>query len=135
MGLPDGYLAALSEDLAPYGLEFAGTQELDGSTTQLVFTTDPQGFAQQYPQLGVEFAYGQDWPPAQLRLVLEFDRWGNPLRVEFETVDLLAWTASADPRLRNRLNTLEDPDDHAAAVAEAFGEILTVADPDSDYLD
>lgn len=134
MELPDGYVADLSEDLAPYGLEFAGAQELEGGT-ELVFTTDPQSFAQQYPQLGVEYAYGQEWPPPQLQLVLDFDGWGNPLRVEFETVDLLAWTASADPGLRNRLNTLDDPEDHAAAVAEAFAQILTVADPDSDYLD
>jgi len=135
MGLPDGYLASLSDNLAPYGLEFATCTELPGGTTELVFTTDPQSFARQHPQLGVEFAYGDEWPPPQLRLILAFDEQLNPLQAEFETVDLLAWTASADPALRNRLNTLDDPEDHASAVAEAFGEILTVADPEDDYLD
>jgi hypothetical protein len=135
MGLPDGYLATLSDDLAPFGLEFGGASELAGGGTELIFTTDPQGFAQQHPHLGVQFAYGQDWPPPRLRLVLEFDRRLNPVRAEFETVDLLASTASANPLLRDRLNTLDNPDDHAAAVAEAFGEILTVSDPSEDYLD
>lgn len=135
MGLPDGYLASLREDLAAYGLEFGGISDLAGGITELVFTTDPEGFAQEHPQLGVQFAYGEAWPPANLRLIVDIDQRRNPLRIEFETVDLMAWTASADPMLRNRLNTLDDPDDHAAAVAEAFGEILTVADPDGDYLD
>jgi hypothetical protein len=135
MGLPDGYLASLSEDLAPYGLEFGTATELSGGITELVFTTEPEGFAQEHPQLGVQFSYGAAWPPPRLQLILDFDQRRNPLRVEFETVDLLAWTASSDPALRNRLNTLDDPDDHAAAVAEAFGAILTVADPDGDYLD
>jgi len=135
MGLPDGYLDALSEDLAPCGLEFGGSTELAGGITELVFTTDPEGFAQQHPQLGLHYAYGAAWPPPQLQLVLDFDQRRNPLRVEFETVDLLSWTASANPALRNRLNTLDDPEDHAAAVAEAFGEILTVEDPDGDYMD
>lgn len=135
MGLPDGYLEALSEDLAPYGLEFGGSTELAGGITELIFTTEPQGFAQQYPQLGVEFAYGESWPPPRLQLILDVDQRHNPLRLEFETVDLMAWTASSDPALRNRLNTLDDPDDHAAAVAEAFSEILTEADPGGDYLD
>jgi hypothetical protein len=134
MGLPDGYLATLSDDLAPYGLEYSSTVERPGGITELIFTTEPEGFAQQHPQLGVEFAYGEDWPPPRLKLLLAFDQRLNPLRAEFETVDLLAWTASADPMLRNRLNTLDDPDDHAAAVAEAFGEILAVADPSGDYL-
>lgn len=135
MGLPHGYLASLSDNLAPYGLEYGRAQELPGGITELVFTTDPEGFARQHPQLGVEFAYGESWPPPQLKLVLDFDQRLNPLRVEFETVDLLAWTASTDAALRNRLNTLDDPDDHAAAVAEAFDQILTVADPNDDYLD
>lgn len=134
MALPDGYLASLSDNLAPYGLESGSAQELAGGITEVVFTTDPQSFAQQHPQLGVEFAYGDDWPPPQLRLVLAFDEQLNPLQAEFETIDLLAWTSVMHPELRNRLNTLDDPDDHAAAMAEALDRALAEEDPEGEYL-
>ena len=38
--------------------------------------------------------------------------------------DLLAWAASEDPDLHTRLNTMDDPADHAAAVGEALGRAM-----------
>jgi len=48
--------------------------------------------------------------------------------MEFETVDLLAQTASTDRALRDRLNTLADPADQAAAVGQALA--AAIAEPE-----
>lgn len=120
--LPEGYLDALRDELAPLGLEYGSA--IDGpGVTEVVFTADPESFVRAHPWLGIEESYGRNWPPEQLELRLRFDR-GDPTQVEFETVDLLAQTASTDPALRDRLNTLDDPADQAAAVGQALAEAL-----------
>jgi hypothetical protein len=120
--LPEGYLDALRDELAPFGLEYDSATEDDG-VTAVVFTTDPESFVRAHPQLGIEESYGRNWPPARLELRLEYEL-GDPTQVEFETIDLLAQTASTHPSLRDRLNTLADPADQAAAVGEALAEAL-----------
>jgi hypothetical protein len=118
--LPEGYLDALRDELAPFGLEYGSVVEGPG-VTEVVFTGDPESVARAHPWLGIEESYGRAWPPAQLELRLRFE-FGDPTQLEFETIDLLAQTASTDPALRDRLNTLEDPADQAAAVGEAIAE-------------
>lgn len=118
--LPEGYLDDLQDELAPLGLEYGSATEEPG-VTEVVFTADPESVAHAHPWLGIKESYGRAWPPAQLELRLRFDL-GDPTQVEFETIDLLAHTASTDPALRDRLNTLADPADHAAAVGEALAE-------------
>lgn len=128
--LPEGYLDALRDELAPFGLELGSLADTPG-VTEVVFTADAESFARTHSWLGIEESYGRAWPPAQLELRLRFDS-GDPTRVEFETVDLLAQTASTDPALRDRLNTLADPADQAAAVGQALAEaIAEPEDPDS----
>lgn len=120
--LPEGYLDALRDELAPFGLEYGSVADGPG-VTEVVFTADPESFVRAHPWLGIEESYGRTWPPAQLELRLRFDR-GDPTQVEFETLDLLAQTASTDSALRDRLNTLHDPADQAAAVGQALAEAL-----------
>ncbi len=124
--LPEGYLDELRDELAPFGLEYDSLAEGPG-VTEVVFTADPESFVRAHPWLGVRESYGRTWPPEQLELHLRYDR-GNPTQVEFETLDLLTQTASTDPALRDRLNTLADPADQAAAVGQALAEAL--AEPD-----
>jgi hypothetical protein len=124
MNLPDGYLDALRDELAPYGFEFAESRSgSDG--LELDFTTDPDSFVRQYPQAGIAESYGANWPPAQLHLRLRVSG-SDPVELVFETLDLFAFTASVDLQLRDRLNTLRDPFDHAAAVSQALA--LALAD-------
>lgn len=124
--LPEGYLDALQDELAPFGLEI-GTLVDTARATEVVFTADPESFARTHAWLGIEESYGRAWPPAQLELRLRFDS-GDPTQMEFETVDLLAQTASTDPALRDRLNTLADPVDQAAAVGQALA--AAIAEPE-----
>ena len=134
MKLPDGYVDALSDELAPYGLEFAAVNE-DSDGLEITFRADAGAFAAQYPDFGVAESYGSTWPPAELTLSLRFDVGGNPVQFVFETVDLLTQTASIDLNLRDRLNTVDDPADHAVAVGEAFALALAADEPDPSYFD
>lgn len=69
-------------------------------------------------------------------LWLRFDRHGDPYEISFETFDLLADTASNDPQLNARLNTLEDPSDQASAIGEALYAALHPQHHEySDYLE
>lgn len=120
--LPEGYLDELRDELAPFGLEYGSLTEGPG-VTEVVFTADPESFVRAHPWLGIQESYGRTWPPARLELQLRFDR-GDPTQIEFETLDLLTQTASTDPALRDRLNTLADPADQAAAVGQALAEAL-----------
>ena len=129
--LPEGYLDALQDELAPFGLEYGSASE-EAGVTEVVFTADPESFVRAHPQLGIEESYGRNWPPAQLELRLAFEL-GDPTQVEFETVDLLAETASTHPALRDRLNTLADPADQAAAVGEALAEALDEPEADEAF--
>jgi hypothetical protein len=130
--IPDGYVDALSDELAPYGLEFDAVRE-DADGLEISFRADPGSFVGQYPDFGIAESYGSAWPPPQLTMRLRFDVRQNPIQFDFETIDLLTQTASIDAGLRDRLNTLEDPADHAVAVGEAFALALTAEEPDQLY--
>lgn len=136
MDLPDGYLDALSDELAPYGFEFGATTPDEDGGLALRYQADPESFAREFPQAGVEDSYGVHWPPHHLALWLRFDRHGDPYEISFETFDLLADTASNDPQLNSRLNTLEDPSDQASAIGEALYAALHPQHHEySDYLE
>jgi hypothetical protein len=136
MPIPDDYPDALVDELAPYGFEFTSVTEEDDGGTAVLFEADPESFVRVHRGLGIENSYSAGWPPDSLRLWVAFDRHGDPIQVEFEVFDLLAWAASADPRLHSRLNTMDDPFDHAVAVGEALGRVLRYERPNVDeYLD
>ncbi len=136
MQVPDDYPDALQDELAPYGLEFAMVSAGEDGEIAVLFEAEPESFARAYPDLGIEESYGTAWPPAQLQLWVKFDRHGDPIQLDFEVFDLLAWTASVDPELHDRLNTFDDPSDHAVAVGQALGLVLTEArEPVADYLE
>lgn len=127
MALPEGYVDALIDELAPYGLEFGAISTDEDGGHSLAFHADPESFAREHPRLGIAESYGSAWPPAQLSLWLRFDRHGDPYEISFETVDLLAETASSDTQLNARLNTVDDPQDQASAVGEALSAALQPA--------
>ncbi|HEY3338774.1 MAG TPA: hypothetical protein VGK18_09745 [Propionicimonas sp.] len=124
MQLPDNYPDALTDELAPYGFEFAGVSADDEGGATVSFVAEPQSFVRANPGLGIEESYGTGWPPTHLRFQLSFDRFGDPFRIDFETIDLMSWAAAADPALHARLSTMSDPGDQAAAVGEALGAAL-----------
>lgn len=128
MNLPDGYLDALQDELAPFGFEFGATHR-DSEGLELDFVTDPDSFVQRYPELGIAESYGASWPPAQLHLRMRF-AGNDPVELVFETLDLFASTASVDLQLRDRLNTLADPSDQADAVGQAVALALAEIEPD-----
>ena len=136
MEIPDDYTDALTDELAPYGLEFASVAQGDEGGTVVLFEAGPESFVRAYPDLGIEESYGSAWPPDQLELRVGFDNRGDPIQIDFETIDLLSWAAAVDPELLVRLNTMTDPLDQAVAVGEALGAALqperVAAD---DYLD
>lgn len=133
--LPDGYVDALSDELAPYGFEFLGVRR-DAEGLELDFRADPDSFVRHYPDLGIAESYGQSWPPVGLHLRLRVDGRGDPVQLDFETIDVLVHTASVDPELRDRLNTLADPADHAVAVGQAVAAALVLPeDNEQRYLD
>jgi len=136
MEIPDDYPDALTDELAPFGFEFAGIRDGDEGGAIVVFEAEPESFVRSHPRLGIEESYGSAWPPARLQLRVGFDDLGDPIQVDFETVDLLSWAAAVDPGLHVRLNTMTDPFDHAAAVGEALGAALQPEQPVSDdYLE
>lgn len=124
MELPKGYLEALIDELAPFGLEFNAVLPGEEGGSDILFDAGPEAFSQAYPDSGIEDSYGAQWPPQCLDLWLKFDWTGDPVELSFEIFDLLAWSASTDPELHARLNTLDDPADHAVAVGEALGLVL-----------
>ncbi len=134
MQLPDGYLDALSDELSPFGFDLGQVCE-DADGIAISFRTDPASFVRRYPDLGIEESYGKQWPPAELTLWLRYSRGGDPVEFVFETVDLLTQTASSDRELRDRLNTVADPADHAEAVGEALSLALTPPDEQTDYFE
>lgn len=136
MQIPDEYPDALVDELAPYGFEFDSVSTGEDGETAVRFTAEPDSFVRAHPGLGIEDSYQADWPPEALQLWLRFDRHGDPIQLEFEIFDLLAWTASTDPELHDRLNTMEEPLDHAVAVGEAMGLVLEAEQlPADDYLE
>lgn len=130
MAIPDGYVEALIDELAPLGFEFEGTRtesEEDGgdeSNDAIIFQADPLSFVQRHRDLGLELAFGDEWPRHRLTLVIRLDRHGEPYGIDFEIFDVLAWSASAAPDLHDRLNTLDDPTDHAVALGTTLARLL-----------
>lgn len=136
MQLPDIYPDALTDELAPYGFEFASVSADDEGGAEVIFHAEPASFVRAYPGLGIEESYGRSWPPAQLRLQLLFDRFGDPFHIDFETIDLMAWAAAVDPGLHALLSSMADPSDQAAAVGEALGATLRPEGADgNEYLE
>lgn len=124
MEIPDDYPDALTDELAPYGFEFASVSADEEGGTVVLFEAEPESFVRAYPLLGIEESYGSAWPPDSLELQVVFDSLGDPVQIDFETIDLLSWAAAVDPELHVRLNTMAEPLDHAAAVGEALGAAL-----------
>lgn len=134
MDLPVGYVEALCDELAPYGFDLRTVLQDDDGTV-ITFRTDADSFERQHPDLGIAESYGSGWPPEELTLRVCLAGSGDPIQIDFETIDLLAQTASSDRALRDRLNTLADPSDHAMAVGEALGLALSPQPEPSDYFD
>jgi hypothetical protein len=136
MQLPDNYPDALSDELAPYSLEFSAVSANDEGGVTVVFVAEPESFVRAHPGLGIEESYGRRWPPSHLLLEVSVDRFGDPFQIEFETIDLMSWAAAVDSGLHARLSSMDDPSDQAAAVGEALGAALRRdrAHPD-DYLE
>jgi hypothetical protein len=132
--LPDGYVDCLCDELAPFGLEFGSTVTTD-EVTSVGFQADPESFVHDHPGLGIVESYGEKWPPQFLTLWVRFDADNNPIEISFEVFDLLIWAASVDAGLRDRLNTLVDPSDHAAAVGQALAAVLYPPDPEDAFLE
>lgn len=125
MQLPDDYTDLLIDELAPYGFEFGSVAESeDDGEVAVLFGAEPDSFVRTHRGLGIEESYGNSWPPDSLELWLRFDSHGDPIQIDFEVFDLLAWAASADPELHGRLNSMDDPSDHAVAVGEALAMVL-----------
>jgi hypothetical protein len=136
MQIPDDYPDALIDELAPYGFQFNSVTETDDGEVAVLFEAEPESFVRAHPGLGIDDSYGTHWPPACLDLWLKFDPHGDPVEISFEVFDLMAWAASADPELHARLNTMDDPADHAVAVGEAMGHVLEQEPaPVDDYLE
>ncbi|MFT4109657.1 hypothetical protein [Propionicimonas sp.] len=136
MRIPDEYIDALTDELAPWGFEFSTVKDADDGVTEVAFEAEPESFVRAHPGLGIEESYGEAWPPVALELLLAFDQHGDPVGIEFEVFDLLLWTASTDPELHARLSSMEDPDDHAVAVGQALGDVLAgPSDPGDGFLE
>ena len=133
MDLPEGYIEDLMDELAPYGLEFeAVAVSSEAGWHEVTFRADPDSFLRRYPELGIDEIYGEDWPPSGLYLRLRINPAGDPTQLDFETIDLMSQTASVDPSLRARLNTMADPADHAVAVGQALELALTPSEDEDD---
>ncbi len=132
MELPEDYVEALVDELAPYGFEFGSVTTDEDAGTAVLFEAEPRAFLRAHRGLGLVDADRQE----ALELWLRFDRHGDPVQIEFEVFDLLAATASMDPELHTRLNTMEDAQDHAVAVGEALRMVLEPeAVPGNTYLE
>ena len=137
MELPEGYIEDLMDELAPYGLEFEAVSVTpETGWREVTFRADPDSFLRRYPELGLEDLYGDQWPPSGLYLRLRINPAGDPTQLDFETIDLMSQTAAADLELRDRLNTLTDPADHAVAVGQALELALApAADGDDTFIE
>ena len=124
MEIPDDYPDALTDELAPYGFEFVSVGEDEEGAIAVLFDAEPESFVRAHPGLGIEESYGSAWPPDSLELWVKFDALGDPIQIDFETIDLLSWAAAMDPGLHDRLNTMAEPLDHAVAVGQALGAAL-----------
>lgn len=139
MAIPDGYVEALIDELAPFGFEYEAARTEseagdDEAGDAIVFEADALSFVQRHRGLGLDEAFGDEWPRHRLTLVIRLDRHGEPYGIEFEIFDVLAWSASVAPDLHDRLNTLDDPTDHAVALGVTLSRLLELpAEPADDY--
>ena len=54
MEIPDDYPDALTDELAPYGFEFAAVSDDEEGGTIVLFEAEPESFVRAYPLLGIE---------------------------------------------------------------------------------
>lgn len=134
MELPDDYLDALSDELAPFGFEFAEVSEGPEGETVIRFEAEPDAFARRYPWTEIDASYGDEWPPPALELWIRVDDRGDFVEISFEIFDILLWAAADAPDLAGRLATLNDPEDQATALGQAFYELLNPPVRDADAL-
>lgn len=136
MELPEGYLDSLGDELAPFGLSYDHTEPDDDGGVQLCFIADADSFVHAYPEAGIAESHGSHWPVEKLELWVRIDPHLDPYDVSFENFDLMLETASTDPELHTRLNTLGDPQDQASAIGEALASVLqSDAGVSDDYME
>jgi len=133
MELPEDYLDVLTDELAPYGFEFSTAETDSEGQWQIRFEVEPEWFVHRYPWTEIDASYGDAWPPEQLALWIRIDS-RDVVEITFEVYDVLLWAQAEAPELAGRLSTLEDPEDQAAAVGQALGEVLNQPDWDYDSL-
>ncbi|MEA4943958.1 MAG: hypothetical protein VB080_05900 [Propionicimonas sp.] len=124
MELPEDYLDALADELAPFGFDFNTVQDEAEGGRAVLFETDAESFARRYPWTDIDASYGQEWPPPCLDLWIKIDDHGDLTEITFEIYDILLWAAAENPALAGRLATLDDPEDQAAAVGQALALLL-----------
>ncbi len=124
MDLPDDYLDVLTDELAPFGLEFDAAESTADGEWQIRFETEPESFVHRYPWTGIDASYGSSWPPEVLSLWIKGEG-SDVVEITFEIYDLLLWAQAEAHDLAGRLGSLDDPYDQAAAVSEALSELLS----------
>lgn len=134
MELPDDYLDSLTDELAPFGLEFIEVSDGPEGEAVIRFEADPEDFVRRYPWTEIDASYGDDWPPAALELWIRVDDHGDLVEISFEVFDILLWAAADAPDLAGRLATLDDPEDQATALGQAFSELLNPPVREADAL-
>lgn len=123
MTLPDDYLDLLTDELAPFGLEFESSVHDDEDVWRIRFEAEPENFLHQYPWTDIDASYGSSWPPEALELLIAVED-GDVIEISFEIYDVLLWAQSERPRLAGRLTTLDDPADQTEALGQALALLL-----------
>ncbi|MDQ7992943.1 MAG: hypothetical protein AAGC63_09255 [Propionicimonas sp.] len=133
MDLPDEYLDVLTDELAPFGIEFSSAESDPDGQWQIRFEVEPESFVHRYPWTDIDTSYGDAWPPEALELWIRVEG-RDVFEITFEVYDVLLWAQAESPELAGRLGTLDDPEDQAAAVGQALAELLRQPDRDYDNL-
>lgn len=129
MDLPDDYLDVLTDELAPFGFELSSAEKDQDGQWQICFETEPESFVHHYRGTEIGASYGAAWPPLALEMWIKVEG-RDVVEITFEVYDILLWAQAESPRLAGRMGSLEDPEDQAAAVGEALGELLNRPDWD-----
>lgn len=133
MELPSDYLDLLSDELAPFGLEFESAVLDDEDVWQIRFEAEPDTFVHQYPWTELDASYGSGWPPATLELRIAVEG-KDVVEISFEIYDVLLWAQGDSPELAGRLGTLDDPPDQAEALGQSLAALLRRPDREFDSL-